>query len=60
MPDIDKIAGALYDKYCEAVGGVAFNGDPLPSWEDFKNDTKKKKQADAWREVAREAFNHCR
>lgn len=57
MPDIEAIAGNLYEIYCKAVGGVAFNGDPLPSWDEFSHDTKKQKQADAWREVATAAVN---
>lgn len=32
MNDIETIAGLLYEHYCDAVGGVAFNGDPLPNW----------------------------
>lgn len=38
-----------YASYCAAVGGKAFNGDPLPKWEEFANDPAKKKQAAAWR-----------
>lgn len=60
MPDMEKIAGALYDVYCREVGGLAFNGDPLPSWDEFRADQNKAKQSNAWVEVAREAFNHCR
>lgn len=44
----------MYTAYCEGVGGVAFNGDPLPSWEEFRADPAKAKQADAW-EVAAES-----
>lgn len=53
--DINKVeerAEILYTVYCDAVGGKAFNGDPLPTWEQFAADMKKTKQADAWREVA--------
>ena len=52
MIDIETLAGLLYEVYCAGVGGFAFNGDPLPSWNEFSSDTKKKKQADAWRSVA--------
>ncbi len=52
---IEIAAGQLYQTYCDAVGGVAFNGDPLPSWEEFAADENKTKQADAWRAVATEA-----
>jgi hypothetical protein len=55
MPDYEEIAGQLYDHYCVAVGGKAFNNDPLPSWEDFRSDPKKQKQSDAWVEVAKKA-----
>jgi len=51
----EQLAGQLYEIYCKAVGGVAFNGDPLPSWDEFKNDPAKSKQANAWREVAKAA-----
>lgn len=49
---IDAIAGYLYEGYSAAVGGLAFNGDPLPSWPEFSTDPGKQKQADAWRYVA--------
>lgn len=50
------VAGKLYDTYCEAVGGKAFNGDPLPAWEDFRADTEKTPQSDAWMVVAEHAL----
>lgn len=50
--DNERLAGYLYDEYCEKVGGVAFNGDPLPKWAEFSVDEKKQKQANAWRRVA--------
>jgi hypothetical protein len=56
MPDIEKTAGDLYGTYCKAVGGIAFNGDPLPSWEQFRADPSKKKQSDAWWQVACRAY----
>jgi hypothetical protein len=43
-----EIAEKLYETYCEAVGGKAFNGDPLPSWSEFFADPKKQTQASAW------------
>lgn len=52
MPDIDAIAGRLYTVYCRAVGGIAFNGDKLPTWEEFSTDPSKEKQAKAWLAVA--------
>ena len=57
MPDVKAIAGALYETYCEAVGGVAFNGDPLPKWEEFSADESKKKQSDGWIAVAKRALD---
>ncbi len=50
----DVLAKKMYTKYCEAVGGKAYNGDLLPTAEDFFNDPSKKLQADAWRETAKE------
>lgn len=42
------LAGEIYTAYCAAVGGVAFNGDPLPSWHEFYSDPNKTKQSEAW------------
>lgn len=53
--DNEEIASKLYEEYCAAVGGVAFNGDKLPGWAEFAADPGKTKQADAWRAVARAA-----
>lgn len=53
---IDAIAKRLYETYCEAAGGKAFNGDPLPGWDEFASDPKKDKQANAWREAAKAAY----
>ena len=53
---IESKAEVLYTTYCGAVGGKAFNGDPLPDWKDFASDPKKQVQADAWRIVARLAL----
>lgn len=50
--DIGKLAGMMYETYCVAVGGKAFNGDPLPDWNTFRGDANKKKQSDAWVAVA--------
>lgn len=50
----EKLAEAAYNRYCESVGGVAFNGDPLPLWKEFSADEKKIKQAHAWRDAARQ------
>lgn len=58
--DNESIAGLLYGCYCQAVGGKAFNGDDLPTWEDFAADAEKTKQADAWRAVATAASGMLR
>lgn len=54
--DIESRAAKLYTIYCAAVGGRAFNGDPLPAWGDFASDPCKVKQAEAWRAVAAETL----
>lgn len=51
------LAMKMYDGYCEAVGGKAFNGDPIPSSEEFFNDETKAKQAGAWIRAACIAFD---
>jgi len=48
IPHEEHLACMAYTVYCQAVGGVAFNGDKLPSWEEFKRDPKKQKQVAAW------------
>lgn len=45
----EELTEVAYETYCKAVGGVAFNGDPLPSWREFGSDPNKEKQANAWR-----------
>lgn len=45
---IDDLARFMYDQYCLAVGGIAFNGDKLPSSEEFFADPNKTKQSTAW------------
>ena len=56
MINAEYIASQLYAAYCEAVGGVNFQGDPLPSWEEFSSDPNKKKQSDAWVVAANRAI----
>lgn len=50
--NVDALAKELYETYCQSVGGVAFNGDPLPSWDDFSTDPTKQKQTIGWKSVA--------
>lgn len=45
----EDLARGFYDEYCEAVGGKAFNGDPLPPAEEFFVDPAKARQANAYR-----------
>ncbi len=59
MPDMEKVAGELYDEYCAKVGGKNFKGDPLPTWIEFRADKSKSKQSDAWVAVAHLAFSIC-
>lgn len=53
-----ELAKIMYDVYCNAVGGKAFNGDPLPGSEEFFVDPSKKKQSDAWVASALIAISH--
>jgi hypothetical protein len=50
------LADILYTEYCIAVGGVAFNGDPLPDWQTFRSDPTKRKQSGAWLRVSQVAI----
>ena len=50
------VAEELYTAYCAAVGGVAFNGDPLPDWVTFSSDPSKEKQSSAWLAAADRAI----
>lgn len=56
--ELEKLAESLYQTYCHAVGGKAFNGDPLPDWNTFRADPAKQKQSDAWVEAAKTALFH--
>jgi hypothetical protein len=56
MINREFIARELYTAYCAAVGGKAFNGDPLPRWEDFSFDLTKTKQVQGWLAAADRAL----
>ena len=56
MLDMEEFAGKLYERYCQAVGGKAYDGKPLPSWKEFRGDEAKRTQSDAWIEVAEAAW----
>lgn len=58
MPTTEQLTEKLYNAYCVMVGGKAFNGDDLPTWEAFSVDAAKIKQANAWRAVAVTAYAH--
>lgn len=51
-----RLAGELWKSYAAAVGGKAFNGDPLPTWNDLLADTNKEKIVSAWLAVADKAI----
>lgn len=55
-PALEALANRLYSTYCEAVGGVAWNGDKLPTWEEFSADPSKQKQVLAWLETAKASY----
>lgn len=57
--ETELLARFAYDSYNEKVGGVAWNGDPLPDADEFFEDPLKQKQANAWRHSIREAFQHA-
>jgi hypothetical protein len=59
MSKAKDLAGLMYAEYCKAVGGKAFNGDPLPSWEEFSNDNTKLKQVTGWIVAAETALIYC-
>lgn len=45
---VRQLAAAAYDRYNSAVGGRAYNGDPLPPASEFFADATKVKQANGW------------
>ena len=57
MMNREIVAQELYEIYCKAVGGVAFNGDPLPDWKSFSRDKSKEKQVKAWLAAADRAMD---
>lgn len=60
MFDEESFAKELYTAYCAAVGGVAFNGEPLPDADTFFADTKKQRQIEGWKAVALRALAICK
>lgn len=51
-PRVERLACLIYTSYCEGVGGKAYDGQTLPTWEEFSRDATKTKQANAWRKAA--------
>lgn len=56
MINREIVAEELYTAYCAAVGGLAFNGYPLPDWATFFADPSKEKQSSAWLAAADRAI----
>ena len=56
-PSREALAADLYSAYCQAVGGVAFDGKPLPTAEEFFRDPTKQKQVTGWLQVADAALD---
>lgn len=49
----NKFAKLSYEAYSKGVGGVAYNGDPLPTWEEILADPSKEKIVLGWKSVAK-------
>lgn len=50
--DRNNLAGFLYEVYCDAVGGKAWDGTTLPTWHEFKSNMNKQSQVKGWLAVA--------
>lgn len=53
---MELIAMAMYDEYCEKVGGKAYDGRPLPTAKEFFDDDTKAKQVRGWMAAASKAL----
>ena len=53
-----KEAMRLYETYCAGVGGVAYDGKPLPSAVEFFGDETKVKQREGWLLTARTVLQY--
>ena len=51
-----RVAMAMYDAYCEQVGGKAWDGRPLPTAKEFFADETKQKQVMGWFAAASKAI----
>jgi hypothetical protein len=56
--NIEELAKAMYTKYSDSVGGKSWDGNLLPSWEEFSSDVNKQLQANAWRNASHEALHY--
>jgi hypothetical protein len=54
----DEVGRIAWDTYSKAVGGKAFNGDPLPTWDVMCKDEKKENLVVAWKRAARAVAAH--
>ena len=55
--NLEQVACAAWTAYSKGVGGVAFNGDALPSWSEMVNDPVKAKIVEAWKAAASAAVS---
>lgn len=47
--DVEVTAGEIaYNAYCKELGGVAFTGDPLPTWKEQCDDPRKARVVSGW------------
>jgi hypothetical protein len=53
-----KEAMRLYETYCAGVGGVAYDGKPLPSAVEFFGDETKARQREGWLLTARTVLQY--
>jgi len=56
--EIESWAKDAYEVYSEAVGGVNFQGDALPGWEEYRNDPTKTKTLQGWLAVGKFVIEH--
>jgi len=47
----DEVGRVAWDTYSKAVGGKAYNGDPLPTWDAMCKDEKKENLVVAWKRM---------
>lgn len=56
-PSRETLAADLYSVYCQAVGGKAYDGKPLPTAEEFFRNPTKQTQVTGWLKVADAALD---